>query len=106
MDVQSPVEWTLSREPTPVCNPLCRFFRCAKNALDFKRNPPWCNWVNAPCIGYKCPYAKCAQMKLLPDGRCGLFVKRKTVEDEKPGAIGLRTGAGMRAKKKLDKLGL
>ena len=45
-------------------------------------------------------------MKLLPDGRCGLFVKRKTVEEEKPGAIGLRTGAGMRAKKKLDKLGL
>jgi hypothetical protein len=95
--------WTLSKEPTPICNPLCRFFRCAKKALDFRRNPPWCNWVDAPCIGYQCPYAQCNQMKLLPDGRCGIFVKRKTAEDEPktPQMV-----AANRARKKLDRLGL
>ncbi|MCS7094781.1 MAG: hypothetical protein NZ988_03105 [Thaumarchaeota archaeon] len=77
------VPWTLSREPTPVCNPLCRFFRCTKflapgrPALDFKRNPPWCNWVDGPCIGFRCVYASCVQLKLLPDGRCSLFIKPK-----------------------------
>jgi len=107
LEIQSPADWTLSRDPTPICNPLCRFFRCAKAALDYKRNPPWCNWVNAPCIGYKCPYAKCAQLKLLQDGRCGLFVKRKTAEDESMDVVKFRTSsAPSRVRKKLDKLGL
>ncbi|MCX8203420.1 MAG: hypothetical protein N3H32_03790 [Nitrososphaeria archaeon] len=82
------VPWTLSRDPTPVCNPLCRFFRCmkfvapGKPALDFRRNPPWCHWVDGPCIGFKCVYASCAQLKLLPEGRCALFVKPK--EETRP----------------------
>ncbi|MCS6769481.1 MAG: hypothetical protein NZ570_03485 [Candidatus Caldarchaeum sp.] len=96
--------WTLSKEPTPICNPLCRFFRCAKKVLDLRRDPPWCNWVDAPCIGYQCPYAQCYQMKLLPDGRCGLFVKRKTTEDVK--APALHPTPVARARKKLDRLGL
>jgi len=96
--------WTLSKEPTPVCNPLCRFFRCAKKVLDYRRDPPWCNWVDAPCIGYQCPYAQCNQMKLLPDGRCGLFVKRKTVEEE--AELKLQPLAASKARKKLDRLGL
>jgi len=101
------LEWVLSREPTPICNPLCRFFRCAKKALDFKRNPPWCRWVNAPCIGYKCPYAQCIQVKMLPDGRCGLFVKRKTEEKEAPDVVeAFKGGAIAKARKKLDKFGL
>jgi hypothetical protein len=42
-------------------------------------------------------------MKLLPDGRCGIFVKRKTAEDEPktPQMI-----AANKARKKLDRLGL
>ncbi|MDJ0269585.1 MAG: hypothetical protein NXY59_03365 [Aigarchaeota archaeon] len=100
------MSWTLSREPTPICNPLCRFFRCAKKALDFKRNPPWCNWVNAACIGYKCPYAECVQIKLLQDGRCGLFVKRRTEETEHPETARLIPAVGVKAKKKLDKFGI
>ncbi|MEM1944456.1 MAG: hypothetical protein QXI97_01730 [Nitrososphaerota archaeon] len=97
--------WTLSREPTPICNPLCRFFRCAKKALDFKRNPPWCNWVEAACIGYQCPYAQCIQAKLLPDGRCGLFVKRKTNEVEED-LTAVKAAAASKARRKLDRLGL
>ena len=100
------MEWVLSRDPTEICNPLCRFFRCGKNALDFKRDPPWCNWVNAPCIGYKCPYASCVQLKLLPDGRCALFVKRKTEEKEGIVENVQKIGASSKSRKKLEDLGL
>jgi len=101
-------DWTLSRNPTEVCNPLCRYFRCGRKDLDFKRNPPWCGWVNSPCVGYRCNYALCIQKKLLPDGRCALFVKRKTEEEEKPEMLesGLRIGAADRVRKKLDKFGI
>jgi len=105
------LEWVLSREPTITCNPLCRFFRCRKFlspgqvALDFRRDPPWCNWVNSPCIGYKCPYASCAQLKLLPDGRCALFVKRKTEDREEPHEAVPKIGLNVRSKKRLEKLG-
>jgi len=89
-----------------VCNPLCRFFRCAKKVLDYKRDPPWCNWVNTACIGYRCPYAECVQLKLLPDGRCGLFVKRKTAEIERPESVKFSPAVAAKAKKKLDKFGI
>lgn len=98
--------WVLSREPTEICNPLCRFFRCEKSALDIRRDPPWCNWVNAACIGYKCPYSNCAQLKLLTDGRCALFVKRKTIEDERPAVALSRIGTTAKSKKKLEDLGV
>ena len=82
------------------CNPGCRFFRCAKNALTIKpvkalpngeellrrqrelygNTPPvifYCSWVNDVCIGYKCNYAACAKNAILPDGRCGLTARRR-----------------------------
>jgi len=99
-------EWKLSREPTEICNPLCRYFRCARRALNFRRNPPWCNWVNAPCTGYKCPYAQCVQVKMLPDGRCGLFVKRKTKESFEILKSPFKAETVDRVRKKLDKFGL
>jgi hypothetical protein len=74
-------------------------------ALDIHRDPPWCNWVNSACIGYRCPYSSCAQVKLLPDGRCGVFVKRKTVEKE-PEELLPRVGLTERSKKRLEDLGL
>ncbi len=76
--------------------------------LDYKRNPPWCNWVGSPCTGYKCPYAYCVQRKLLPDGRCALFVKRKTEETEQPEKLesGFKIGAAEKVRKKLDKFGI
>jgi len=103
--------WTLSRDPTPICNPLCRFFRCqkflapGKAALDFRRDPPWCNWVNGPCIGFKCAYASCAQLKLLPEGRCALFVKSqqegKQEELEVKEELSMRVNLGPRAGKRV-----
>ncbi|MCD6312651.1 MAG: hypothetical protein J7L79_02420 [Thaumarchaeota archaeon] len=100
--------WTLSRNPTEMCNPQCRYFRCGRKQLDFRRNPPWCNWVNSPCTGYKCNYAYCVQRKLLPDGRCALFVKRRTEEREKPESLeaGFKIGAAEKVRKKLDKFGI
>lgn len=95
---------TFSREPTPVCNPLCRFFRCVKKSLNYKQNPPSCDWVGGACTGYRCPYASCVQVKLLPDGRCGLFVKRKTTETGEP-EIKLGADVAIRAKKRLEKFG-
>jgi len=74
--------------------------------LDFRRNPPWCKWVNSPCTGYKCNYAYCIQKKLLPDGRCALFVKRRT--EEKPEILesGIEVGTAEKVRKKLDKFGI
>jgi len=43
-------------------------------------------------------------VKLLPDGRCGLFVKRKTIETGEP-EIKLGADVAIRAKKRLDKFG-
>lgn len=100
------MDWVLSREPTAICNPFCRFFRCGKGALDYRHDPPWCNWVDAACIGYKCPYAGCAQMKLLPDGRCALFVKRRTEEREPVPQLMQRLGMTNKSRKKLEELGL
>lgn len=97
--------WTLSRNPTEVCNPLCRYFRCGRKALDFKRNPPWCGWVNSQCTGYKCNYGFCIQRKLLPDGRCALFVRRRTEEREILES-GLKIGTAEKVRKKLDKFGI
>jgi len=76
--------------------------------LDFRRNPPWCNWVGAPCTGYRCPYGYCIQRKLLPDGRCALFVKRITEETEQPETLesGIKIGAAEKVRKKLDKFGI
>lgn len=98
-------EWVLSREPTPICNPMCRLFRCEKKVLDLSRETPWCQWVNAPCIGYHCPYASCIQMKLLPDGKCALFVKRRTVEETRSPEEVIRAELASKAKKKLEKFG-
>lgn len=95
---------TSSREPTPVCNPLCRFFRCIKKVLNYKQNPPLCDWVGGICTGHRCPYASCVQVKLLSDGRCGLFVKRKTAETGEP-EIKFGADVTIRAKKRLEKFG-
>lgn len=64
--------------------------------------------MNSPCTGYKCNYAYCVQRKLLPDGRCALFVRRKTEEREKPESLeaGFKIGAAEKVRKKLDKFGI
>lgn len=44
-------------------------------------------------------------MKLLPDGKCALFVKRKTEDREEPQEAVPKIGLNIRSKKRLEKLG-
>jgi len=41
-----------------------------------------CIWTDDECIGPACNYALCSRNQLLPDGTCGLTVKRRTIEEE------------------------
>ena len=38
----------------------------------------YCRWADDECVGSSCNYAICIRRKLLPNGLCGLSVKRKT----------------------------
>ncbi|MEM2429182.1 MAG: hypothetical protein QW779_01425 [Nitrososphaerales archaeon] len=63
-----------------LCWPKCIWFKCAKRALWIRGNTLWCNWSNENCIGSSCSYALCVRAKMLPQGRCGLVVKRVTTD--------------------------
>lgn len=66
-----------------LCSPICPFrsFLCTKKALMIRRRrnrlEPLCTWTGDRCIGYRCQFAICTRHALLPDGRCGLMVRRK-----------------------------
>jgi len=72
------------------CNPLCPFFKCAKNALRIRIERyrgrtirvAWCEWIGDKCIGTACKYASCAKNALLPDGKCAFAVRRKPPEKD------------------------
>jgi len=83
------------------CTPTCPYFRCAKRALIIKRNQRHggnqryrqntgiaiCTWANDRCEGSKCTFAFCAKRALLPDGTCGLELRKRhqkirSIEDE------------------------
>ncbi len=69
------------------CTPSCRFFRCGKRALKIYRAGrnviAYCTWTQSPCIGTKCKFAMCVKDAILPDGTCGLELRRleKKVEE-------------------------
>ena len=68
---------------TMKCTPLCPFraFICTKRALSIRRYGTkivsYCSWTGDNCIGYRCQFALCSRHALLPDGTCGLTVRRK-----------------------------
>jgi hypothetical protein len=64
------------------CSPTCQSFKCAKNALFFRRDSVWCRETEEQCNVAKCTYSMCLKRRLLPEGICGETVKRKTVEKE------------------------
>ena len=37
-----------------------------------------CRWADDVCVGSTCNYSVCIRGRLLPDGSCGLTVRRKT----------------------------
>ncbi len=72
-------------EESRKCYPLCRHFRCSKNALvvvtKYFRGRPRkeavCRWVGDNCSGPECQYAYCEKRALLPDGTCGLSMMQR-----------------------------
>jgi hypothetical protein len=70
------------------CSPTCRFFRCAKNAVIYRRDSVWCRLTDEPCDVANCVYAMCMKRRLLPGGICGETVKRKTVEKPPEEVVG------------------
>jgi hypothetical protein len=91
----------LSTEPTK-CDPQCRFFNCKQRAIIRRGKESYCRWVDDECDVKACAYASCMRSVLLPDGLCGMTVKRRTREElEVPPE---EEDLGMRLKKKLDKI--
>lgn len=66
------------------CSAKCKFFRCGQRALTFNRRMAYCRWADDKCTDGTCNYAICIKSKLLPNGVCGLAIKRKTYEDSDP----------------------
>ena len=66
------------------CMSRCEFFRCGRRALLFREGRPWCGFVNEACDPSVCAYVTCMRGKLLANNKCGLTIKRVTVENTTP----------------------
>lgn len=44
----------------------------------------YCRWADTSCTGPTCNYALCVRGRLLPNGVCGLTMRRKTVDERGP----------------------
>jgi len=80
-------------KPLPIgkmCNPLCPFFKCSKNALVFTnkvikghvQKAAMCRWIGDQCLGYKCQLGFCERKALLPDGTCAFAVRFREGGDD------------------------
>jgi hypothetical protein len=73
-----------------LCWPRCIYFKCnhrqfgVHGALEIRGGQLWCRWLQSPCVGPSCVYADCLKNKLLPGNRCGLVIRRVTVEKLTP----------------------
>jgi hypothetical protein len=76
----------LAQEKT--CSPTCQSFKCAKNAVIYRRDGVWCRWTEDICNVANCTYALCIKRRLLPRGICGETIKRKTVEKQPEEVVG------------------
>ena len=88
------------------CVASCRFFRCGQKALVQRGRQLWCRWVNDFCTGGQCKYTACTQRKMLADGKCGVFVKRRTVGELTPEGPLARAAFVARARRKYEDLGI
>lgn len=66
------------------CWPQCVFFKCGNRHLRIQGDTIWCSWINDNCVGQACAYAFCVRGKMLAGNRCGLTIRRLTVETERP----------------------
>jgi len=66
------------------CWPYCVFFKCGKHALKTRGSVVRCLWINDDCIGPSCSFALCIRGKMVSGNRCGLTVRRVTVDIKRP----------------------
>jgi len=66
------------------CTARCEFFRCGRRTLVFREGRPWCSFVNEPCTPESCAYVTCLRGKLIAGNKCGLTIRRITVENTTP----------------------
>ncbi len=59
------------------CTPFCRYFRCTNRSLLIAGDKRICKLVNDDCVPQPCQFPACSINKLLPDGRCGVYVERR-----------------------------
>jgi len=52
--------------------------------LVFQGSKTWCRWAEDECSAAACSYAMCVRGRILPNGLCGLTVRRRTAELEGP----------------------
>jgi len=93
-----------------LCSPICPFrsFLCTKKALVIRRRrdrlEALCTWTGDRCIGYRCQFAICTRHALLPDGQCGLRVKRgeerRSIDEEALSRSDVRFNISRRLKKR------
>jgi len=66
------------------CTSRCEFFRCGRRMLVFREGRPWCSFVNEQCTPETCAYVTCLRGKLIAGNKCGLTVRRITIEKTSP----------------------
>jgi len=66
------------------CMSRCEFFRCGRRMLVFREGRSWCSFVNEPCTPEICAYVTCLRGKLIAGNKCGLTLRRITVEKTSP----------------------
>ncbi|MFQ6084954.1 MAG: hypothetical protein ACE5OY_01620 [Candidatus Bathyarchaeia archaeon] len=68
-----------------------------KRALVYRGDSPWCKLTDDGCDPRECSYAICVKRRLLPNGTCGLAIKRRTTEGVRPEEF-MTTGIRVRGK--------
>ncbi|MFH0748859.1 MAG: hypothetical protein V1915_02920 [Candidatus Bathyarchaeota archaeon] len=71
-------------ENNTYCFSACETFKCGQRALIHTGKRVYCRWAEDDCVGHTCNYAICSRGRLLPNGTCGLSIKRKTNEEIAP----------------------
>lgn len=85
-------------EENKVCFPACDSFKCDQRALIYAGRRIYCRWADDDCVGHTCNYAVCVRGRLLPNGVCGLTIKRKTEDIPSPVVVERNIDVKLRGK--------
>ncbi len=83
------------------CQPNCVFFKCGNRSINVQDDAIQCLWINDDCIGSSCSYALCVRGKMLAGNKCGLIIRRATLETKRPDDLDLNTKLKSRLTKRI-----